>query len=1388
MTNQEKGSTFEIITKDFFVWLFEEIGFVVTKDRIQFSGTQNGFDILIIVSKDFVEHRIYIECKNYTTDLHIANILKKAWDLSKDYSLEKRDLFIAINPKARFKNEDNSERSSGLLNEMFKFKSYLLDTSNGVKNLFALNNEFYKQIYGDDVDFVINEEKEIERFKTILFSRKPFQKVIISKDQKNSLIGNIENDQDYIERFLSNDSERKNTFDWSFRDNSWTLSDIVKKEDKIFILGNPGLGKSTELKKLALDFWQEGEVEGFVPIHRNLKNFTNTDDLYNFLPSNWRDLNNILLILDGIDEISDIEYFKSKLENFILKENSEKQIKYVISCRTNIYESIVLNIPDFKVFYLKNLTLDESLELLELKCNFKIEKEEIATKFLDYLKTPFHIEIFANYINQYNSLPRNIAELWSKYIENRLSTDKRDKLKKAVINIPIIKKYSKKTSLINELMKTNLLTEENLFLLVNEDSSELEEFLKNPLLDKNPSRDSWFFEHRNIQEYFAALVLSELSFEKIIDFIRIENTNTTHPSLFNTITFLINLLDKDSDKFKKLIDWLKKKQIEILFKADSDRTDSFKTVVFQDYFASQCIDKKLWISTNKSFSVKEIAEFGNCEDNFNYLIDFANDEDSHIRVVLSAIKLLCFFEIPKGKEEEVKIWCLDLIKKIDNEVSVKSSIIQFISAQKLILNDPAYLNSIFDVLKAETNKEINSSLLFMIRDIDNLDSLFWYLKEEFLRVNKIVKRNDIDDVHRGNSWVLNELIFKLNDSNSFIELISHHFMIGFNLDLSNDDAEKILNRYLFFSGKEDDFMVRFLTAINGKTEFYKNERLLKAIITESDSQLKASKYLLDNNPFSIVRLFLANIVNTNVIELVKEYFVLCSISSEEINIFRHNLWVFNKDQSYKFDLLMSSQPVNFKFDNPLLSEEQLLIKQKENNSKFQHNFDILFNKDELLREIEIIFKENNPVIDQNEIGKIESNWYRKNGSWSNTIDTSIQLLRRLVYYYEGTLSFVEVQKIFEKDFIRYDKIKTLIQGNVNSNVKFVISDQQKSSIIDWCIETSKSIDFDMIIKFDGVNSFTLLRDYEVLKTVLIFQDMYEFELSKDFLLNCLEFIDIEKTSETEEDFDKILARIDDKTLFDQQIVDNLLSKEMFSTVIDRHVKYALRHNLKHTFPMIRTYFIESVPGYNLDRVLEEYIDLTGDIELLKECCEDSKTPKCWLAIKILLKLEKEVDFCISKAIEYIESAIEDTNKFYLSDALGVLFQQNRKEAIFYYYSFLNVDYVSRMNYSNYSAVDYDTFEKIFFKTYEEHSGKSAFNESAEFMSSYINNLSKDDESYTTTQSVLYSIKRKLNKVEHDSELFYINILIDNSTTSYINSKSKPMKFKEALLRVEEIIN
>ncbi|MFV8334693.1 NACHT domain-containing protein [Flavobacterium sp. RSP29] len=1384
MTSQEKGSAFEIITKDFFVWLFEKIGFVVTKARVQKAGSQNGFDILVVVSKDYSERNIFIECKNYESDLSIGNIVKKGLNLESNYKLGKDDLFIAINPKSNFSNEDNSEKLSSVLGSKFPFNYYALEKSNGVEELFALNREFYKQIYNEDVDFEVNEEKEIERFKTILFSRKPFQKVIILDKYKDDFIGIIEKEQDYIARFISNDSERENSFDWNFRETSLILSDIVNTENKIFILGNPGLGKSTELKKLALDFWKEGEVEGFVPIFRNLKDFTNTDDLYNFLPSNWTKLNNILLVLDGIDEISDIEYFKSKLENFISKENTEKQIKYVISCRTNIYESIVLSISGFKPFYLNNLTLGESLKLLEQRCDFPIAKEEISNKFLDYLKTPFHIQIFASYINKNRKFPENISELWNNYIENRLSIDKRDKLKKAVISIPLIKKYSRKTSLINELMKTNSFTEENLFLIVNEEQSEYDEFLKNPLLDKDPSKDAWYFEHRNIQEYFAARVISELSFDEIIDFIRIEKADRTHPSLFNTITFLINLLDKDSDKFQQLIDWLIENQIEILFKADSDRTDLFKAQVFKDYFKSQCLEKKLWISTNRTFSVKEIAEFGDCDDNFEYLLEFVKKQTFHFRVVISALNLIGFFKPNLKREAKLKPLFIELLGSANIGPDVKSEIIRCIQSLKFCETDQKYLDKVFGIFEAETNKEINASLLFLIFDINEVDRLFWYIKAEFLRDAEIEKRNDSDEVHRGNDWKLQELILKLENSVHFIEIISYYLFDSHIVDLPNDYAVKLLDRCLFFSDIEDDFIVKFLKSINKKTNYYHQDRLLVSIITKSNRQLDAAEYLIDNNDFSAVRDLVSNFADTEILAVVLNRFKSGSIKPDEINFFRNNLWHHDKKVGFEFQKLMTDS--GFIFDSNLPIEVELATQQKMTLEKIQDNFDILFNKEALLKEIKNIYVENKiEILGIEKIYELSTKW-RKENNYPFYHDSSLAILQSLMRRF-GSLTFDQVSKYLEDKVFVFKLVLDNIKGNTRENFKFVISLEQEQGIIDWCTESAQRVDFDNIIEIHDDNSFSYKKDFTTLKTILSFQKHFEFSLPKEFLLNCLELYEIENLSEKEEFFKYIFDEINDKDLFDKKVVENILNKQLFRFVLDRHIDYALKNNLKEVFPKMREYFLNQKPGYNLDDKLELYLNLTNDIDLLKDCCSNINDPICWSAIK-LLTLREEEKFCITKSLEFLNQEEDLRKDYYVSNAMWVLFHFKSMKALECYLHLPNFDF-HNINFSDYSTIeDYSILETLFFKIYKEVYVEPDFSHGTSFFDAYVSNLSKkDEESYTKTQKVLHNIKETLIKENSDTRMFNINLLIDYSTNSYINSKSVPLTFKEALRKVESIL-
>jgi len=369
-------------------------------------------------------------------------------------------------------------------------------------------------------------------------------------------------------------------------------NEIIEK-NKILVLGSPGLGKTTELEKLAVEIWHDDS--DFIPIYRNLKNFTAQDSIESFIALNWARLHKIVFIFDGIDEISDIHDFVSKLETFITAlDNYDLKHKFVVSCRTNVYEDSIKQITDFNILILRDLDLHESIELLTTSCKRRFDKSQVDDTTAILLKNPFQVQIIANYINKTGQIPTNSSEMWEQYIDKRLMKDERFKFLRRKLNSSLIKNYSKITSLVNELMKRNTFSDDDIYEMVGRNSTDFDAFKKNPLMEKSIGSNFWSFEHRNVQEYFAASKLSEKNLESIIAFIEVENTGRTHPSLFNTITFLINLLPKDSKKHSGLVDWFRAKEPETLFKADNERISiDIREQVFKEYFEKNCREKTL---------------------------------------------------------------------------------------------------------------------------------------------------------------------------------------------------------------------------------------------------------------------------------------------------------------------------------------------------------------------------------------------------------------------------------------------------------------------------------------------------------------------------------------------------------------------------------------------------------------------------------------------------------------------------------------------------------------------------------------------------------------------------------------------------------------------------
>lgn len=1188
----------------------------------------------------------------------------------------------------------------------------------------------------------------------------------------------------YEIRYINKTNEDTNKYSLFDIDNKVLLVNEVFNKDKIVLLGNPGIGKTTELKHLSNTLWDRKDETGLIPFHIDLKFFRKTNKFEDLiLYEDWKKLPSIIFILDGLDEIEDLHDFISEFEMFTIKFNDLK-IRYVISCRTNIYEKYLVKISGFQTYYLENLNFKQAESILLKKYSIDLDKLIIDTKTKEFVQSPFFLKLFADYYNKQNRLPTSDAEIWNLFINETINTHKVKYIKKGLIKKPVLINRLEKVALVNELMQRNYISDECLYNIFN---IEYDEFTSNPpFLIYNSAQENWSFEHRQIQEFFVAKVLLSKNIEQILDIAKIDQINAIHPSLFNSITFLINLFDYNNPTYHDLINWLKKNQIEILFKADSDRiSKELKISVFQEYFNTECIEKTLWISTRRTFEVSEIANFGDCKENFDYLTSIIlNFKDFHFRTLYSAIELLNFFKKASYKVEDFKAILMSKLTSKDFPIEAKAQLIRLIQKHNLTESDPKYLSKIYLLFKDETSKQLNNSLLTLIIDDENIDKYFDFLKNEFLMANKLKEREVKDDVIRGNSYLVNELILKISDPECFLNIIKHFFTSEKRLSYLDGFEDKLIEKCSLFIRSDSNFIIKLLLEIKEDYRFHRHNKILKNIIKISNVENLVLKYLINNVNIDKTRFFASELVNNENVKSLVDDLLSKGLSQQEIEFFRNNIGNSSTRKiAVKFNDLMEEKGVKFK--EPVFTEAKEKLYNENYKNHIQDNFDILFDKKRLLKEIRKLFKNNQ--LNVRNLSDIRVKWYENNGH-GNTIDTSIDMVEDFMSSKDDNLlSYEEVQSIIEKDdFTIIKNIKGIIENYKSRNIEIIISETQKDFIKVWTFIELEKLDFNLIAKSSGNNSFHYLDNYKKLEIIFYFQKLFNFFLPKSFLLNSIEFYEFDKSAEIDESFNYLIKLIDDKELVDKQVIENINNKKLLAFALSKNIEYALLNKLNKTYKTIRKHIVNKESIFNGIKKIEDYINTTSDVSILMELCTNNEDYLFWNSIDLMLKLNINRDFCREKAIEYLEN----DNERFVIDALRVLLQLNEAKAFDYVLMSLKKGYTPSfhgMRFSNFNNINgIENLIELFDLIYNKEIDRFESNYYKDFFKTIISNLSLNEEDFVQIQAILNTIKKSL--VDNESDLFYINILIDDSNNSYINYKSKPYTFQKAKEKAMSLIS
>lgn len=1206
----KKGGDLEILAMDFLEKIFKELKFAVVRKRVQLSGSQDGYDNLVeIVDNKYLNRSIYSECKDYTSELNYTDAMIKLPQLASTH--DKIDLALFISPRRKFSNIFEETRNKPFLESLanVQFKVDFLSPDTDVEKYFALYPEIYSRAYNIDAPTLSDEERKdiLNQFDKFIFSDKNLQKIVIEESDREKYIQTVEIDPYHIKRSLRENQKREHEFYMPISNQKTLFSELEKSKKGIILLGNPGYGKTSELKQLAAELWSARETTNIIPFFKTLKNFTVSSQIEDFLPRNFKLIPRLAVIFDGVDEIENITDFSSKLRSFI-DENSRlfenKSLSLLISCRTNIYRKYIKNINNLDVYFLNEISASSGIEFLKTKYGLDLEEHRTFdySKNREILENPFYLDLIGSYYNTHKILLTNKTLLIQEFVDLRLNDDRMNKFSNDIVfDKDRILSYTKKIAFALEAMQKPFLTAGEIKRVAQADEISL---AKNSFLEENMA-GNWSFVLKNIQEYFVASILSDLDFDEIIEIIKIDaETNKVHPTWHNVVTFLLNLIFSKENLYNTLIDWLLDNDFELLFNADSDRiTDQIKSKVLQNFFTKNCIEDNLWIN-----DLKSIALFSECKTNIEFLISEIRNRSRHRRARMSALKLLSYMNIPSTYFEQIKTAVLEIIQENnpDEENYVYLTEDAIMLTKSLGLNeDSIFFNQIIELLENRDEKEIIRAIISSVSPLSAIDNIDYFLAilDKSIGIKKWNTQAKYGSLTSTKDSIFS-MFTNIKDGPSLLKIYeycierqkNHSFKESLIKEFSTHIKEFFRSNMQFHTD-----LIRIISdaVIKDKANHYDDDLLLE-VAESCGIETPLFNVIIESiNGNSCDRHFLAAIINAGDFEKILQKYITGSANEEFLHQFRNVLSHRNFDLSKEFENYIESNSryiFQDKFSRDELNERTEYWQIKE-----QKNFDVLFDNNEIESQIFKLYEHlGKTELGFEDLDKFYHKYYNDFELQKNVTRNAKQLLYEILrdnYSEEKKLSKADVHKeiLDAKSNIMQDILNSLPEDEKKKKIE--ISDEQKQFIKDWCDENTalvKDYYTNHLFIGDNENSY----EYYIFEGIYKFQKFFRFNLDSELLLNMLWLNNFEKGIKTD-----YLKDIVDIEKVNERIKYNLLNAKLSAPNFCNHLKYCLDNkidirNLNLDLKTKIYAFLEDGRYYYAGEIIENFF--STDLETLKE--------------------------------------------------------------------------------------------------------------------------------------------------------------------------------------------
>ena len=503
------------------------------------------------------------------------------------------------------------------------------------------------------------------------------------------------------------------------------LADLVTRERRTILLCDAGVGKSTELKRIAAHY-SKPESQFHVKL-LSLNKYVD-QSISEMLCTHWTHVpkDQLLVILDGFDEIESRNRHTAirRIESFA---EEHPEVRLLISSRTNFYnrESAETSgtLQSFSSYTLLDLSDGVINEYLtEVLGNRKGEfTEQVAdSQLYDLLRSPFYLTRLAELFRENGFLPKTKAQIFEQLIHKSFNFD----VEKFRTTSELVEKREEiietleRLALAMETLGRNYISSDEYRRIVPETSSRTLMRYCSLWQKQRADESTWQFDHNNFQEYLAARRLARQPLHVIKDFISFEpDYPKIIPSWTNTLSFLLSILDSDGATFTGLIEWVQQIEPDIILQCEPDKIptsvrESYLKQIFEDY------NRKGIVIDYEKFSFRQLARFGQSDDVVRYLMDQADAADGTATLV-NALSLLRYVKIPYDQAKRAS----RLFERYATDATQNGYVcyLAFLALTDHGFNSQEFIDRVVAAVRSSSDDHVRHGLYYMILNSKYLD-------------------------------------------------------------------------------------------------------------------------------------------------------------------------------------------------------------------------------------------------------------------------------------------------------------------------------------------------------------------------------------------------------------------------------------------------------------------------------------------------------------------------------------------------------------------------------------------------------------------------------------------------------------------------------------------